>query len=183
MTEKERTNLFLFVVRQALLRRNNRSLKPPSEKSAIVEPPMTIINQFKKNPLWAKIALLLYAACLLAATCNHAMDIMAGGKLFPYDRLFNAPLFSNLYWSSLLLADPAAAILLVISPTIGIIATMIIIITDVIHNFIAAYTFLNLPFAKYSGLQNQLAFCIFVLITSPFLLRVQKKYNRSRPAK
>jgi hypothetical protein len=53
------------------------------------------------------------------------------GLLWDYG---GVPLASAAFWTSLTLLDPVAIILLIVRPNVGVLATAVIIITDVFHN-------------------------------------------------
>ena len=75
---------------------------------------------------------LLFAACLLGATYNHVRADIDCGLLCGYG--FDAALPSRIYWSSLTLLDPLAAVLLLIRPRTGLVLTGLVIASDVLHN-------------------------------------------------
>jgi len=74
---------------------------------------------------------LVYALCLLAATCNHALMLLRHGLFWNHG---GAPVGSSIFWTSLTLLDPIAAILLFVRPNAGVILTAAIILADVAHN-------------------------------------------------
>lgn len=118
---------------------------------------------------WGLIVRLVYAACLLGATVNHARVVAEHGILWNYG---GVPVASAAFWTSLTVMDPLAVVLLIGRPNMGVLATAIIIIADVIHNlwitaryatsqrFIA--TAVSDPF-----LLSQVAFLLFVIVTVP----------------
>ena len=118
--------------------------------------------------LWIRIT---YAICLLGATANHLRVVVDRGWL-PTD----LPLGTAVYWSSLTFFDPAAAILLFVRPRIGVVMTLAIILSDVLHNlwFRARHLVkeslyndvMSNPF-----MMSQIAFLVFVAVTVPFLLK------------
>jgi len=115
--------------------------------------------------LWIR---LIYAACLILATGNHALVLIRHGLFWNYG---GAPFLSSVFWTSLSLLDPVAAILLFLRPNIGVGMTAAIIVADVAHNLwirmlyapagFAAAVLLCDPF-----LLSQIAFLIFVLATA-----------------
>jgi hypothetical protein len=73
----------------------------------------------------------LWAACLLIGGLNHARILLLHGPMWDYGGIAWP---SALYWSSLTILDPLAAALLFVRPKIGIVATILLIVTNVIHN-------------------------------------------------
>lgn len=81
------------------------------------------------------------------------------------------PFGTAIYWSSLTFLDPLAAILLFVRPRVGIAVTVVIIVTDVVHNlwFAGTYsagrplldTIMTNPF-----LLSQIGFLLFVALTA-----------------
>jgi hypothetical protein len=82
------------------------------------------------------------------------------------------PQATALYWDSLTLLDPLAAVLLFLRPRIGIALTVAIIVSDVGHNltFLAAHP-LRGSFVKEVTsspfMMSQIAFLLFVAATAP----------------
>jgi uncharacterized membrane protein len=103
----------------------------------------------------------IYATCLLAGMSTHAATAWRHGLLWDYG---GVPQFTRVYWTSLTFLDPLAAILLLVCPRVGLIATLAIISSDVAHNlwFFQRYHF---PFNWL--LVAQCAFLIFVVTTFP----------------
>jgi hypothetical protein len=81
------------------------------------------------------------------------------------------PFGAAVYWSSLTFFDPLVAILLFVRPRVGIAATIVIILTDVVHNVWFARTYaggspildaiMTNPF-----LLSQISFLLFVALTA-----------------
>ena len=80
----------------------------------------------------SRIVRITWAACLLLAALNHARILAQHGLSWNYGGVGAA---SALYWSSLTIVDPLAAVLLIIRPKIGIPLTVALITTNVVHNF------------------------------------------------
>ncbi len=97
----------------------------------------------------------IWAACLLVAATNHVRVLLQHGLFWDYGGVGWG---SAAYWSSLTILDPIAAALLFARPKAGIILTIAIIVTNVIHNL--ALT------ARYAPAGELLA----RLASSPFLL-------------
>lgn len=82
----------------------------------------------------------IWAACLLIGGLNHARILFQHGILWDYGGVGWA---SAAYWSSLTIIDPLVAALLFVRPRIGIVATVVLIVTNVVHNL--AVTAQNVP--------------------------------------
>ena len=110
-----------------------------------------------------------YAVCLLGATFNHARLLVQHGLFWDYG---DVPLASAVFWTSLTLLDPLTVILLFVHPNVGVVATGLIIVADVVHNLwiIARYTLphrflitmMTDPFVV-----SQVVFLVFVAMTTP----------------
>jgi hypothetical protein len=110
----------------------------------------------------------IFALCLLGATFNHWSEIRQHGFLWDYG---GCPRSSTLFWTALAFLDPMAAVLLFVRPNTGIVATVSIIVADVIHNvWIQARYFPPLLHGLGQAPQvvAQIAFMLFVLATAPF---------------
>ena len=96
---------------------------------------------------------------------THAADILAPGWR-PYA---SAPLPIELFWTSLIAVDVAIIVLLVLRPRAGLIAALLLMVTDVSVNSYAAL-------AVYPGrwwwpaLWMQGAFLLWIALTAPWLL-------------
>jgi len=99
------------------------------------------------------------------------MDIVHGGFL-PYEK---HPMALRLYWTSLTLFDPLAIVLFYLSLPKGLYLVVAIMVSDVVINFYATYTFWNSSFSQNTSFQMQLFFGIVVVITVPFILKYMKR--------
>jgi hypothetical protein len=110
----------------------------------------------------------LFAACLLAATFNHARTILEHGVLWDYGYGNKIALASRLYWAALTILDPLAAVLLFVKPKAGIWLTVAIMVSDVIHNtyYVATNDQWLAPFYL-----AQVGFLVIVLALAPILSR------------
>lgn len=104
---------------------------------------------------------LLYIVAFFIATSTHTRDLILGGFL-PYT---GKPLWANIYWTSLTLADPLAVVILLLSLRKGIVMYGVIIISDVIINL-----YFTMSLAGPLGIFNifmlgQLAFLIVFALT------------------
>ncbi len=82
----------------------------------------------------------IWAACLLIGGLNHARILLQHGLLWDYGGVAWA---SAAYWSSLTIIDPLAAALVFVRPRAGIVTTVVLIVTNVVHNL--AVTAQNTP--------------------------------------
>jgi hypothetical protein len=98
----------------------------------------------------------IYAICLLGATCTHVALLSRHGVLWDYG---GAHLLTRIYWTSLTVLDPLAALLLFVRPHVGLILTVLIIVSDVLHNTLVGVPPLNAMYL------SQIAFLIFVAST------------------
>lgn len=128
---------------------------------------------FINRPIWIKIFVVLFSICLLGATYNHINDLIKGGFL-PYTKWMGAPIGLNIYWTSLTFLNPLAVVLLFLSLRVGIYLLNIIIISDVIINMYSCYHYYHITFFENTGLQQQLAFMIVVVVISPFIYLYSK---------
>lgn len=102
------------------------------------------------------VARVVYAACLLGATCTHAIILRRHGLLYDYG---GAPLFTRIFWTSLTFVDPLAALLLFVRPHTGLVLTAAIIVSDVLHNTLVGGLSLNGMYI------SQVVFLLFVVCT------------------
>lgn len=110
----------------------------------------------------------IWAACLLVGGINHARTLLLHGLLWDYGGVAWP---SAVYWSSLTIVDPLVAALLFLRPKIGIPATIILIVTNVIHNL--AVTAAYVPEGEFLILATtdpflitQIGFMLFVAATA-----------------
>jgi hypothetical protein len=109
----------------------------------------------------------IWAACLLIAGINHARLIVQHGLFWDYGGL--NPI-SAAYMTGLTLLDPLVAALLFIKPKVGIVATIVLIVTNVIHNvgrvahFAQAGEFLTR--VSHPITLSQIVFMLFVVATA-----------------
>ena len=97
-----------------------------------------------------------YSICLLGATCTHVAMLWEHGVLWDY---VGAHVFTRIYWTSLTLFDPLAALLLFVRPHVGLFLTVAIITSDVLHNTLVGVSPRNPMYL------SQLAFLLFVAST------------------
>lgn len=108
----------------------------------------------------------IYAACLLVATCNHAVPLIQHGLYWDYG---GESRLTTIFWTSLAFADPLAAVMLFALPRIGLALTTAIIVLDVMHNAVAFKPLLLGPswghLWTYSAFGLQITFLVLVLAT------------------
>lgn len=110
---------------------------------------------------------LVYALCLAGATINHVRAVLTYGWL-----RHDVPLATAVYWSSLTVLDPVAALLLFIRPRVGVALTVAIILSDAAHNlwFRATHplsaSFIEDVTSSFF-MMSQVAFLMFVAFTAP----------------
>lgn len=109
----------------------------------------------------------IWAACLLIGGANHALILLQHGLFWDYGGVGWA---SAAYWSCLTILDPLAAVLLFARPKVGIVGTIVLIVTNVVHNL--AVTAHRAPDGEFVAtasnpfLASQIGFMIFVLATA-----------------
>lgn len=105
----------------------------------------------------------IWAACLLVGGLNHARILLQHGLFWDYGGVATA---SAVYWSSLTILDPLAAALLFARPKLGIVSTVALIVTNVIHNLAVSAHYAPagefLTRASNPFVLSQIAFMIFV---------------------
>jgi len=110
-------------------------------------------------------------------TRNHIVDILADGWL-GYDFV---PPSINLYWTLLTFFDPLAIFLLLSFPYGGIILSALIMASDIaINTGVTIYFFHQTGILSPDRLPLQIAFGIFVFLTSPIAWKTVKRSNRDR---
>jgi hypothetical protein len=118
---------------------------------------------------------LIFAVYLVGfayGTRNHIMDIIADG-LMGYD-FVSFPI--NLYWTLLTIFDPLAILLLLSFPFAGILLSILIMASDIaINTGVTIYFYYQTGILSLDRLPLQIAFGIFVLVTSPFAWRIIRK--------
>jgi hypothetical protein len=99
--------------------------------------------------------------CLLGATSTHLLTLVRHDLFWNYG---GAPLFTCIYWTSLTFLDPLAAVLLFLKPRAGLLATFVIIVSDVAHNTWLMQRSQSPDWLNWMYL-SQVAFLVFVLVT------------------
>lgn len=99
---------------------------------------------------------IIYAICLLGATCIHVAVLLQHGVLWDY---CGAHLLTRIYWTSLTFLDPLAALLLFARPHVGVALTVAIITSDVLHNTLVGGPSRNAMYV------SQVAFLLFIACT------------------
>jgi hypothetical protein len=106
----------------------------------------------------------IWAACLLVAGANHARALLQHGLFWDYGEVGWG---SAAYWTSLTILDPIAAALLFVRPKAGIVLTIAIIVTNVVHNLT-----LTTRYAPDGELLSRVASSPFLLSQIGFMLFV-----------
>lgn len=103
----------------------------------------------------------IYALCLLGAASTHVWTVATHGLFYDYG---GVPIFTRVFWTSLTVLDPLAAVLLFVKPQAGLILTLVIIVSDVLHN---TWLMNRSTTANWSNWMYvlQVVFLIFVLLT------------------
>ncbi len=106
------------------------------------------------------IAKIIWTVGFLVGTITHSLDIFHGGWL-PYDF---RPLPFNIYWTSLVVLDPLAALLVWVRERWGVVLGIAIMASNVLVNgytaFIAGYE------EFYTGFAFQSVFAAFVFFAA-----------------
>ncbi|MGH8377467.1 MAG: hypothetical protein ACRER7_00780 [Gammaproteobacteria bacterium] len=122
-----------------------------------------MLDQKPKTRGWiARLIILVYVLCLLVGTSTHAYQIWVGGWL-PY-KTVPAPV--NIYWTLLVIADFIAVVFLFWRPRVGIVFTVLIMISDVIIN---SYVLYGLKLGSLPWLELQSLFLGFVVGSAAFV--------------
>ena len=113
------------------------------------------------------IVRIIWAACLLIGGLNHARILLRHGLFWDYGGVAPA---SAVYWSSLTILDPLVAALLFVRPRLGIAATILLIVTNVVHNAAVTAQFAPpgefLARAANFAMISQILFMLFVFATA-----------------
>jgi hypothetical protein len=127
--------------------------------------------KWRQYPRAVKILFAVYALCFLFATYNHVIDLRHGGFLpYPY-----APLPFNIYWTSLTLLDPLAALLLFLLPYHGMVLAVLIMVSDIAVNLYATYILFPSTIMPDTPLLSQIAFGLLLFVTVPIVWKKLKK--------
>jgi hypothetical protein len=124
----------------------------------------------------------LWAACLLIGGANHARILIQHGLFWDYGGVGGASAF---YWTSLTVLDPLAAALLFVRPRIGIAMTVVLIVTNVIHNL--AVTAHYAPAGEFLAraynpmVISQIGFMLFVCATAGIAWKGSGKVGPPEP--
>ena len=123
------------------------------------------INRFLKKNTWLDAAILIvFIVGFTGATYNHASDIVRDG-VFPYAKRYGAPEMFNIYWTSLILLDPFAIIVLCFNVRSGYGVALCIMLANVSVNLFATSNYWMLPVYRNNAFMMQTAFLMFLLFT------------------
>ncbi|MGW1293613.1 hypothetical protein [Streptomyces sp. NPDC002533] len=121
-----------------------------------------------RTPRAAVVVVWVIAAVLiLVGGVAHVADLVSHG-LRPFTW---APGWLNLYWSSLAVLDPLAAVLLLRGKRIGFDLACGVMVTDLAANLYAAHGLRDSGLLAEPGLQRVAVFTLFVLGSAPFVRR------------
>ncbi len=104
------------------------------------------------------------AVLLCVGAVAHLVDLVQHG-LHPYDW---APTWLNLYWTSLAVLDPLAAVLLLGGRRRGADLTCAIMVTDVAANWYAVHGIRHSGILTEPGLQRLTAFALYAVVVTLF---------------
>ncbi|RPK83643.1 hypothetical protein [Streptomyces sp. ADI98-10] len=107
------------------------------------------------------------AVLILVGGVAHVVDLVRHG-LWAHAW---APGWLNLYWSSLAVLDPLAAVLLLRGKRIGLDLACGVMVTDLAANLYAAYGLRDSGLLAEPGLQRIVVFALFVFGAAPFVRR------------
>ncbi len=134
---------------------------------------MTLLSYWRRCArLWPKLVVGIYIASYLVATYNHLIPALRHGLSAYSSANADVPLWLNHYWTSLVVLDPLAILLLMLHVRVGLLAYLLVILSDVIINFsfcvgtYGAESLLNLFQLGQGG------FLLFFLATAPALWRL-----------
>ncbi|MGZ2412288.1 glucose dehydrogenase [Sphingomonas sp. F9_3S_D5_B_2] len=126
-----------------------------------------------RQGFWIRV---VYALCLAGACVNHVRALLVYGWWRE-----GVPLGTTIYWDSLTLLDPLAALLLFVRPRAGVALTIAIIVSDVAHNvwFEASHALgrsLIEDLTSSFVIMSQVGFLLFVAITAPTAWRQTEEF-------
>lgn len=122
------------------------------------------INYLKYSKL-IRLLLVVYIIGFAVGTTTHSIELIKGGFL-PYTY---APLWKNIYWTSLTFLDFAVILLILTSIKPAMIVSVLIIVSDVIINS-KGFDFHEFDFIDNYRLVFQFAFGLYILITAPIIM-------------
>ena len=124
-----------------------------------------------------RFAIAVYIFGFAYWTRNHIVDILAD-RWLGYDYV---PLPINLYWTLLTFFDPLAILLLLSFPFAGILLSVLIMASDIAINIgVTVYFYYQTGMLTLDRLPLQIAFGVFVFLTSPMAWKTVKRSSRDR---
>jgi hypothetical protein len=123
--------------------------------------------KFRNYPPLIKKLFLIYLIGFSVGTTTHIIDLINHGWILNE----SVPLWKNMYWVSLTFFDFFAILLILSNIKAALIISNLIIISDVIINtdcFTANWLDLHYKVIL------QLIFCLYIVITTPIILKVQR---------
>lgn len=122
--------------------------------------------KFPTYPKSVQVLFLFYILGFTIGTISHVIALIQHGVII-YE---SAPLWKNIYWTCLTFLDFAVIILIIYSVIPALVLSNLIIISDAIINSLGV-NFVGFDFAVYYRLVFQIIFMVFVVITTPVILR------------
>lgn len=126
---------------------------------------MSLEIKYFKYPKLIKLLLMVYIIGFAVGTTTHSIELIDGG-FFPYTF---APLWKNIYRTSLTFLDFAVIILILISIRPALIIAVIIIVSDVIINS-GGFDFYKFDIVENYRLVFQFIFGLYILVTAPIIM-------------
>ena len=134
---------------------------------------MNIKVFWNKSSNIEKLIYCVYILAYVIAASTHTRDLLIGGFL-PYD---GYPLWANIFWTSLTVADPVAIIILLLSLRKGVITYAVIIFSDVIINVYFTLSIAGWPGVLNIFLLSQVSFLLFLMFTWKRLYRITVRFS------
>ncbi len=129
--------------------------------------------KFTKYPLIIKKLLWIYILGFGIGTITHIIDLINHGTILNE----SVPLWKNYYWVSLTFFDLLAIVLILRSIEFALVISNLIIISDVLINT-NGFTLNPFDFSDGYKIILQLIFCIYIVITTPVILKPSTKAAR-----
>jgi hypothetical protein len=118
-------------------------------------------------PVWAWVLTVIEAGVLVGVgTVSHVSDLLRAGW-YPYP---GVPVWLNLYWDSLAVADLLVAILMLCRRRAGVYLAGVVMVSDVVANWFSVCVLGGDELVHAGGVLRLIAFGLLVLCTAPFLL-------------
>ena len=125
--------------------------------------------KFRTYPPLIKKLFLIYLIGFSVGTTTHIIDLINHGWILNE----SVPLWKNMYWVSLTFFDFLAILLILSDIKSALILSNLIIISDVIINT-DGFTAHWLGFTDAYRVVLQLLFCLYIMITTPIILKAKQ---------